>query len=101
MDDFVTQKSKQFLSGLQVNDSFLREDDSGGDNPTFLEARRRIICLKVGNNTAEIAVKLMQDFNGHITAKEEQKQFLLRCVQKHRNLYPDCKKTTLKISCPN
>lgn len=53
------------------------------------------------NDTAERAVKLMQDFNGLITADEEQKQFLLRCVQEHRKLYPDCKKTTLKRSYPD
>ncbi|GBP23979.1 hypothetical protein EVAR_17619_1 [Eumeta japonica] len=42
LDDFVTQRSKQFLSRLQIDDSFLREDvSSWGDNPTFLEARRR------------------------------------------------------------
>ena len=64
LDDFVTQRSKQFLSRLQIDDSFLREDDSWGDNPTFLEARRRISRLKVVNDTAERAVKLMQDFNG-------------------------------------
>ncbi|CAK1581478.1 unnamed protein product [Parnassius mnemosyne] len=27
---------------------------------------------------------------------EEQKQFLLRCVQEHRKIYPDSKKQTLK-----
>ncbi|GBP47494.1 hypothetical protein EVAR_86415_1 [Eumeta japonica] len=102
LDDFVTQRSKQFLSRLQIDDSFLREDvSSWGDNPSFLEARRRISRLKVVNDTAERALKLMQDFNGFITAEVEQKQFLLRCVQEHRNLYPDCKKTTLKRSYPN
>lgn len=102
LDDFVTQRSKRFLSRLQIDDSFLREDvSSWGDNLAFLEARRRLSRLKVVNDTAERAVKLMQDFNGLITAEEEQKQFLLRCVQEHRNLYPDCKKTTLKRSYPN
>ncbi|XP_047041337.1 uncharacterized protein LOC124645580, partial [Helicoverpa zea] len=88
LDDFVTQRSKRFLSRLQIDDSFLREDvSSWGDNPAFLEARRRLSRLKVVNDTAERAVKLMQDYNGLITAEEEQNQFLLRCVQEHRNLY--------------
>ncbi|GBP41266.1 hypothetical protein EVAR_32992_1 [Eumeta japonica] len=87
LDDFVTQRSKQFLSRLQIDGSFLREDiSSWGDNPTFLEARRRISRLKIVNDTAERAGKLMQDFNELITAEELQKQFLLRCVQEHRNL---------------
>ncbi|KAL4710125.1 hypothetical protein ACJJTC_016527 [Scirpophaga incertulas] len=97
LDDFVNQRSKRFLSRLQIDDSFLWEDVSSHfGNPAFLETRRRLSRLKVANDTAERAVKLMQNFNGLITAKEEQKQFLLRCVQEHRNLYPDCKKTTLK-----
>ncbi|XP_047034968.1 uncharacterized protein LOC124641007 [Helicoverpa zea] len=65
LDDFVTQRSKRFLSRLQIDDSFLREDvSSWGDNPAFLEARRRLSRLKVVNDTAERAVKLMQDYNG-------------------------------------
>ena len=52
--------------------------------------------LKAVNDTAERSVKLMQDFHEKNTAKEEQKRYLLRCVQEHRKLYPDCKKETLK-----
>lgn len=43
----------------------------------------------------------MQDFNGLLTADEEQEQFVLRCVQDHRNLYPDCKRSTLKRKYPH
>ena len=71
------------------------------DNAAFMEAKRRVRCLKVINDTAERAVKLIQDFHGLITAEEEQKQFLLRCVQEHKNLYPDCKKNTLKRKYPS
>lgn len=100
--DFVSERSKQFLLRLQIDDSFLQQDvSSWGNSAAFLDAKRRISRLKVVNDTAERAVKLMQDFNGLITTDEEQKQFLLRCVQEHRNLYPDCKKTTLKRSYPN
>ncbi|GBP74674.1 hypothetical protein EVAR_58940_1 [Eumeta japonica] len=84
LDDFVTQRSKQFLSRLQIDDSFLREDvSSWGDNPTFLVARRRISRLKVVNDTAKRAIKLMQDFNGLITAEEEQNSF---CCVVFRNI---------------
>lgn len=101
LDDFVSEKSKKFLSRLQIDDSFLQEDvSSWHDNAAFLEAKRRVGCLKVVNDTAERAVKLIQDFHGLITAEEEQKQFLLRCVNEHRNLYPDCKKSTLKRKYP-
>ena len=61
-----------------------------------MEAKKKFFSLKAVNDTAERAVKLMQDFHQKITAKEEQKQYLLRCVQEHRKLYPDCKKETIK-----
>ena len=61
-----------------------------------MEAKKTVFSLKAVNDTAEGAVKLMQDFPGKIMAKAEQKQYLLHCVQEHRKLYPDCKKETLK-----
>ena len=38
----------------------------------------------------------MQAFDDIILADEKQKQFLLRCVQEHIKIPPDCKKETLK-----
>ena len=61
-----------------------------------MEAKKKVFSLKEVNDTAERAVKLMQDFHEKTTAKEEQKQYLLRCVQEHKKLYPDSKKDTLK-----
>ncbi|CAH0546871.1 unnamed protein product [Brassicogethes aeneus] len=44
----------------------------------MLQAKIRLLSLRAVNDTAERAVKLMQDFHGLITAKES--------VQEHRNL---------------
>ncbi|KAI8038051.1 hypothetical protein M5D96_009092, partial [Drosophila gunungcola] len=45
--DFVSEKSKQFLSRLQIDDSFLQEDiSSWDDNAAFLKAKSRISRLK-------------------------------------------------------
>ena len=62
----------------------------------ILWKQKKVFSLKAVNDTAERAVKLMKIFHGKITAKEEEKQYLLRCVQEHRKLYPDCKRETLK-----
>ncbi|XP_061705695.1 uncharacterized protein LOC133516690 [Cydia pomonella] len=101
MDDFVSTKSKDLFTRLKIDTSFLRvpvfmwnQDDA------YLNALSKISNLRAVNDTAERAVKLMQDFHGLITADEEQKQFLLRCVQEHRKLYPDCKKATLRKMYP-
>nr|CAH7719255.1 unnamed protein product [Callosobruchus chinensis] len=90
--DFVSIKSKMLFSRLKIDDSFLNADpNTWASNASFLHAKTIIYMLKAVNDTAERAVKLMQDFHGLITVEEEQKQFLLRCVQEHRNIYPDCK----------
>lgn len=98
----MSEKSKHFLSRLKIDGSFLNTSvSSWGKNAAYMEAKRKVSHLKVVNDTAERAIKLMQDFHGLVTAEEDQKQFLLRCVQEHRKLYPDCKKQTLKRSYPD
>jgi hypothetical protein len=87
---------------LLIESTFLQDSvSSWKDHVVFMEAKIKVNCLKAVEDTAERAVKLMQDFHGKITAKEEQKWYLLRCVQEHRKLYPDCKKKTLKRKYPN
>lgn len=97
----MSVKSTNLFSRLKVDENFLQKPVSTWEEDVaYLEAKRKVLSLRAVNDTAERAVKLMQDFHGLITAKEEQKQFLLRCVQEHRNLYPDCKKETLKRKYP-
>lgn len=97
MDDFVSTKSKFLFNRLKIDDSFLKESPtSWPNNASFQQAKTKLLTLKAVNDTAERAVNLMQAFHGLITVEEEQKQFLLRCVQEHRQIYPDCKKQTLK-----
>ncbi|CAK1594892.1 unnamed protein product [Parnassius mnemosyne] len=82
---------------LKIEDSFLHECPTlWSNNASFQEARKKVSALTVVKDVAERAIKLMQDFHGLITVEEEQKQFLLRCVQDHRKFCPDSKKQTLK-----
>lgn len=93
----MSVKSTNLFTRLKIDGDFLQKPISTWDEDDgFMEAKSKLLSLRAVNDTAERAVKLMQDFHGLITAKEEQKQFLLRCVQEHRNIYPDCKKDTLK-----
>jgi len=95
--DFISAKSKYLFARLKIDDSFLLESPSSWKtNASFLKAKNAVSTLTVVNDTSERGVKLMQDFHGLITVDEEQKQFLLRCVQEHRKMYPNCNKKTLK-----
>lgn len=101
LSDFVSTKSNNLFSRLKIDKNFLQKPISMWEKDVaYLEAKRKVLALRAVNDTAERAVKLMQDFHGLITAKEEQKQYLLRCVQEHRRMYPDCKKETLKRKYP-
>ncbi|GBL86751.1 hypothetical protein AVEN_95997-1 [Araneus ventricosus] len=78
-------------------DSFLNISPYPWDrDDSYLKSEEIFQNLRVFNDTAERGVKLAQDLNGLLTVDEEQKQFLLQCVEEHRKQYPDCKKATLK-----
>ncbi|XP_046408817.1 uncharacterized protein LOC124173330 [Ischnura elegans] len=94
--DFISVRSKSLLDRLKIDDSFLHEcPATWSSNASFQEAREKVSMLRAVNDAAERAVKLIPDFHV-ITVEKEQKQFLLRWVQEHRKIYPDCKKQTLK-----
>lgn len=38
----------------------------------------------------------MENFHMHLIKDDEKYELLLRCVQEHRRLHPDCKKVTFK-----
>lgn len=64
---------------------FLRNDPTSWESNTdFMNAKNIINSLTIIiNDTAERAVKLMDDFNASLTLGEEQKQYVLLCVQEH------------------
>ena len=51
--------------------------------------------MKVVYNTAERTIALMQQYNSSLTKNNEQKQYLLRLVERYRKQYPTCAKSTL------
>lgn len=80
-----------------MNTNFLNQDPiTWNTNISYLNGKEVIKSLKIVNDIAERAVKLIEDYNGRVVKNEEQQEFLLRCVQEHRRLYPDCKKDILK-----
>jgi len=47
------------------------------------------------NDCAKRGVALMQNFNATITRNEEEKQFVLQLVEKHRQAFPKCNRLDL------
>ena len=77
----VTQQSIQFSTALYLPVDFLQIDPSQWCyNSEFKTELKYVKGLKVGNDTAERVVALIQEFNADLTRNEEQKQLLIQMV---------------------
>ena len=96
LSDFVSSNTRKFFVALGVNQDFLEEDPNTWDtNDGYIQAQTKAPQLKVVNDVAERGVALCQSFNGVLTNQDEQKQFLLQIVEKHRLDCPDSDKSTV------
>ncbi|CAF4921759.1 unnamed protein product [Pieris macdunnoughi] len=62
------------------------------------QQQKWFLSLKTVNDTAERAVKPMQVFM--VRSLQRKSKSIICCVQEHRNLYPYCKKETIKRKYP-
>jgi len=93
----VTNQTIYLFEALKTETNFLRTDPSTWDtNKEFLSGKKTVESLKVVNDIAKRVVSLISSFNSVLTNQEDQKQFLLQIVEKHRQQYPDPNKKTLQ-----
>ena len=94
--NFVSANTKEFFTKMDIRQEFLQEYPSFWErNEDYMEAQRRLKNLKVVNDISERGVSLMQEFSAILTYQEEQKQFLLQVVEKHRKEVPTSRKSTI------
>lgn len=92
---FITHKSLDLFKRCNLPyDFFLEKPDSWESNESFNECRRIFKHLKVVNDVAERGVALAEEYSNLMTKNEDQFQFLLQVVTKHRKTYPNCHKRT-------
>lgn len=96
LSDFVTSNTYKILSLLNVSLSFLEENPClWENNEEYVKGKKKIDSIRVVNDAAERGVKLISDFNNILCNSEEQKQFLLKVVEQHRQQFPNTNKSTL------
>jgi len=96
LSDFVSQHSKQLFTALNKPQKFLMNSpDTWSTDNDYTVGQRKVRSLQVINDVAERGVALIQAFNGVQTNQEEQKQFLLQVMDKHRFDFTNCNKSTL------
>lgn len=95
--NFVTNNSRSFFEKLSLSSTFLEFDPSEwNDNDDYKKAKEYVSKMNVVNDNAERAVALMQSFNTHLTKNEEQMQYILQIVEKHREEQPTPSKSVIK-----
>lgn len=89
LSDFVTQESKFIFDLYGISMNFLEKDPSEWEDDVNFQCGLKVVSdLKVVNDVAERGVALIQEFNTSFTKDEDQKQFALQLVKKHRQKYP-------------
>ncbi|KAK3926030.1 Chaperone protein DnaK [Frankliniella fusca] len=96
LSDLATTHTKNFFIMLGLKYDFLDKPvREWSDQEDYRRAREIVMNLKVVNDQGERGVKLMNDYNGVITKKEDHFQDLLVNVHAHRQSVPNVKKETL------
>ena len=80
---------------LKAHNFLMKSPEEWLDDPDYNELKNAASLMKVVNDTAERGIALMQQYNSSLTKNEEQKQFLLRLVERHRKTFPSSAKSTL------
>lgn len=92
----ATSNSLKFFNLLNIESDFLNHPVAEwADRVDYKRGREIAYHLRVVNDTAERAVKLMSDYNQILTKKEESFQKILVGVHDLRQYLPDKKKSTL------
>lgn len=96
LSDFVSFKTKVFLTKFELQTDFLELDPSIWEgNEQFDIAADFFQNLLVVNDAAERGVKFMKDYNRVLTRDEGQLKFILQVVDLYRKKYPSHTKSAL------
>lgn len=96
IDFFISPHSINFFKRFEINSDFLKIDLSlWSQNVNFNVGLDLVKNLRVVNDNAERAIKLVEEYNDKLTKKEDQKQFLLQIIEEYKRNVPDSRKATV------
>ena len=85
LHDLASSNCYRFFEKMKISTEFLRLDPlHWQSSEAYLQAQQVVKGISVVNDHAERAVSLIQQFNRTLTHDEDQLQFLLQVVAKHR-----------------
>lgn len=89
------QMSRMFFETVGVDDRFLDLVESWPVSASYKNAEAAAKNLACVNDCAERGVALIETFNETLTRDEEQKQYLLQVVERHRRDFATCNRDKL------
>ncbi|KAG0718962.1 hypothetical protein GWK47_051478 [Chionoecetes opilio] len=98
LKDLVTSRTRRTLDSLlpgreeEVGTLLEKSPETWETEATFLDMKRNVSQMKVVNDAAERGIALATSFNSIITKDEDQQQYLLKVVAKHRREQPSTSK---------
>lgn len=79
LEDLFSQNTKKFFKRFDISmDFFTSNPESWNDLEGYQKGKNIVKNLNVVNDSAERAIKLVQDYHDKITKDEEQRQYLLK-----------------------
>lgn len=104
LEEYVTSRSLKLFDlldkdGQQKAQSFLSKPVAlWTEDSIFQEMKQSVKLLKVVNDCAERGIALIRSYNNTLTINEDQKQYLVKLVSRHRKLFPIPTKAALSCS---
>lgn len=95
--DLIGCKSWLMFSFFDDTDWLTKPVSTWKSDAGYLEMLYYLSHLKIVNDAAERAIKLMYDFNDCLTKDEEQQQYLYQVVEDHRKKLSHVTKQKLKL----
>ena len=91
LHSLISEDSYTIFDILDIDDQWLTEDPKTWiSNRDYAILCAFILSLKVTNDTAERAVKMIKDYVKILTKDEDILEFIIQLVKQHREMYPNC-----------
>ena len=96
LKDLISENSYFIFSLIDAETDWLQNHPSTwAKNADYLKVYNYVKKLKVANDTAERAIKLITEYSKILTNDDTQREYIIQLVEHHRKQYADTNKKTI------
>lgn len=89
LGEFVTPNNRPLFYALDIPAKFLQHHPSTWKSLDYRRGQNRVTSLKVVSDVAKQGISFIQSFSAVISNQEQQKQYFMQVVEKHRRDLPE------------